>query len=175
MEDVQTWIWLFPIAFIIHDFEEIIMVEKWIKHNSAKLNEILPTKMADRIKSQFSMTTAQFSVAVFIIFLFVSSSTILANQYLLQSSLGNIHFFVVVTLVFFLHAFTHIGQSILLRSITPGVVTSIFVILPYSFYLYRALFANEVITWPMIFVCLPFCLFIIPIILLAHWLGKQVV
>ena len=32
--DVQTLIWLFPIMFILHDFEEIIMVERWMKRNS---------------------------------------------------------------------------------------------------------------------------------------------
>lgn len=29
--DVRTLIWLFPIMFMFHDLEEIIMVEKWIK------------------------------------------------------------------------------------------------------------------------------------------------
>ncbi|WP_010096666.1 HXXEE domain-containing protein [Ornithinibacillus scapharcae] len=173
--NVQTLIWLLPIMFVLHDFEEIIMVEKWVGKNSAKIYEIVPTKIADRIIKQFSMTTAQFSVAVLIIFLFVSGSTILANQHVVQGNLGNIHMFIVVTLVFFLHAFTHIGQSILLRSITPGVITSIIVILPYSFFLYQSLLANDVITWSTILVCLPFCIFIIPVLLVAHWIGKKVV
>lgn len=171
---VQTLIWLLPIMFILHDFEEIIMVEKWVEKNSVMIYEKLPTKVADRIIKQFSMTTAQFSVAVLFIFLFVSGSTILAIQHLNQGSIGNIHMFIVVTLVFFLHAFTHIAQSLILRSITPGVITSIIVILPYSFFLYQCLLVNEVITWSMIFVCLPFCIFILPILLIAHWIGKKV-
>ena len=70
--NVQTLIWLFPILFIIHDFEEIIMIEKWLHHNRHKLYERLPQKIADKVVKQFSMTTAQFAVAVLFIFLFVS-------------------------------------------------------------------------------------------------------
>lgn len=173
--NVQTLIWLFPIMFVLHDFEEIIMMEKWLKGNSIVLYEKLPKRIADRVVKQFSMSTAQFAVAVLVIFLFVSSSTVMANQYVIQGLLGNIHIFTIITLTFFLHAFTHIGQSIILRSITPGVITSLIVIIPYSIVLYRSLLVNEVITWEVIFVCLPFCLLIIPIALLAHWIGKKVV
>ncbi|SOC34699.1 HXXEE domain-containing protein [Ureibacillus acetophenoni] len=142
-----TLIWLFPIAFIFHDLEEIIMVEKWLKQNEVKLYQLLPKKMADRIVKQFSMTTAQFSVAVLVIFLFVSTSTILAGQYIVDGPFGNIYLFtVVVQLVFFLHAFTHIGQSILLHSITPGVITSA-IIIPYSSFLFLALFEYGIISW----------------------------
>ncbi|RDW21273.1 HXXEE domain-containing protein [Oceanobacillus chungangensis] len=173
--NVQTLIWLFPIMFILHDFEEIIMVEKWLKRNSTSLYDTLPKKIADRVIKQFSMSTVQFAVAVLVIFLFVSSSTIMANQYVIQGLLGNIYIFTIITLTFFLHAFTHIGQSIVLRTITPGVFTSVIIIIPYSFVLYRSLLVNEVITWEIIFVSLPFCLLIIPAALLAHWIGKKVV
>lgn len=173
--DVQTLIWLFPIMFVIHDFEEIIMVETWMKKNSDIIYERLPKKIADRVIKQFSMTTAQFAVAVLVIFLFVSSSTIMANQYVIQRSLTNIYFFTIITLTFFLHAFTHIGQSIFLRSFTPGSLTSMIIIIPYSLVLYNSLLLNEVLTWKIIFACLPFVLLIIPIALLAHWIGKKAV
>ncbi|MEH7226101.1 HXXEE domain-containing protein [Bacillus sp. JJ1566] len=173
--DVQTLIWLFPIMFILHDFEEIIMVERWMKRNSTVLYDILPDRIAKRVIKQFSMSTAQFAVAVLILFLFVSSSTVMANQYVIQGLLGNIYIFTIITLVFFLHAFTHIAQSIILRSLTPGALTSLIVIIPYSLVLYRSLLLNEVITWKIIFLCLPFCLLIIPVALLAHWIGKKVV
>ncbi|MFJ5766862.1 HXXEE domain-containing protein [Lysinibacillus sp. NPDC093210] len=80
--NIQTLIWLFPIIFIVHDFEEIIMVEKWLHNNQNKLYKQLPPKLADRIVKQFSMTTAQFAVAVIIVFLFVSGATVAANLYL---------------------------------------------------------------------------------------------
>lgn len=58
--DVQTLIWLFPIIFILHDFEEIIMIEKWMKTNSGAIFEKLPTKIANRVIKQFSMSTCHF-------------------------------------------------------------------------------------------------------------------
>ncbi len=172
--DVQTLIWLFPILFIFHDFEEIIMIEKWLNKNSGILYERLPRKMADRVIKQFSMSTAQFAVAVVVIFFFVSSSTILANQYVNHRPLGTIYLFTIVTLTFFLHAFTHIGQSIVFRSITPGALTSIIIIIPYSLVLYNTLLTNEILTWKVIFVCLPFVLLLVPVALLAHWIGRKV-
>jgi hypothetical protein len=173
--DVQTLIWLFPIMFVFHDFEEIIMAEKWIKKNSDVIYEKLPRTIANRVINHFSMSTAQFSVAVLVIFLFVSSSTYMASQYIHQGPLANIYFFVVVALIFFIHVFTHIGQAILFRSITPGVITSIVIVFPYSIILFHALLKNQMITWHTIFVCLPFIFFILPIVLIAHWIGKKVV
>lgn len=84
MVECSTLIWLFPIIFIIHDFEEITMIEKRLHHNCHKLYERLPPKKANKVVKQFSMTTAQFAVAVLFIFLFVSLSTILANQYFIN-------------------------------------------------------------------------------------------
>lgn len=171
--DVLTLIWMFPIMFMLHDFEEIIMVEKWMNKNSGKIHEKLPTKMANGVIRQFSMTTAQFAVAVLVIFLVVSGATIMANQYLINGSIIYMYPFVIATLVFFLHAFTHIAQSVFLGSITPGAITSVIVIIPYSVLLYHALLINEMITWKMIFISLPFGLLFVPIVLFAHWIGKK--
>ena len=173
--DIQTLIWLFPIMFILHDFEEIIMVEKWLNTKSPILYAKLPKKAADRVIKQFSMSTAQFAVAVVVIFFFVSSSTFSASQFVNQEQFGNIYIFIIVTLTFFLHAFTHLGQSIFLCSITPGAVTSLIIIIPYSLILYRSLLMNNVITWNNIFICLPFCLLIIPLALFAHWVGRKII
>ena len=173
--NIQTLIWLFPVIFILHDFEEIILMEKFMKENSNTIYEKLPKKMADRIIKQFSMSTAQFSVAVLVIFLFVSSSTYMASQYYNQSPFGNIYFFTIVMLVFFLHSFTHLGQSIFLRSITPGVVTSIVIVIPYCIVLFHSLFVNGLINWISLYICLPFILLIFPVIFMAHWIGKKVI
>ncbi|WP_409369650.1 HXXEE domain-containing protein [Lysinibacillus sp. 38-6] len=173
--NIHTLIWLFPVFFIIHDFEEIIMLEHWLHHHRHKLYKRLPYPLADRIVKQFSMTTAQFAVAVLVVFIVVSGATIAASQYLYNGNVMKLYVFIVVTLVFFIHALTHIGQTILLRSITPGSVTSLFVIIPYSMLLYSSLFSQKLITWQMIFNCLPFGLLFFPIVLTAQWLGKKVI
>lgn len=171
--DLITLIWLFPIVFIFHDFEEIIMMEKWVKQHANKIYETLPRKIADKVVKQFSMSTAQFAVAVVVIFLFVSSSTYMANQYMNQGPLANIHFFTIMLLIFLIHVFTHIGQTIIFRSITPGVITSIFIVLPYTIVMLGSLLINAVISWHTMLVCLPFIFLILPIVLLAHWIGRK--
>jgi len=173
--DIQTFIWLFPIVFIFHDFEEIIMLERWVAKNASTVAKVLPARMADRVLKQFSMTTAQMSVAVLIVFLFVSSSTFMASQYLNGGPAASIHFFTAVILVFFIHVFTHIGQSILFRSITPGVVTSVFLVLPYTLVILNSFLERRIIDWNTIVTCLPFVLLAIPIVLIAHFIGKRVI
>lgn len=173
--DIQTLIWLFPIIFVFHDFEEIIMLESWIAKSRDKIKKALPIRMANKVLEQFSMTTAQMAAAVLIVFLFVSSSTFMASQYVTEGAGGSTRFFIVVVLVFFIHVFTHAGQSILFRSITPGVITSIFLVLPYSLIMLNALLDHNIIDWGTILFCLPFVLLAIPIVLAAHWIGKRVI
>ncbi|WP_409300462.1 HXXEE domain-containing protein [Peribacillus sp. SCS-155] len=172
--DVQTLIWLLPIMFILHDFEEIIMYESWMKKNSGKMISKLPKKLANQISKHFSMTTAQMAAAVLLIFLIISSAALLANQYVNDKPLANIHVFTVIILTFFLHVFTHVGQSIFFRSVTPGVITSIFIVLPYSLITLYALLSVDIIDWKTILKCLPFVLLVVPIVLLAHWFGKKI-
>lgn len=171
---VPTLIWLFPVAFILHDFEEIIMLEKWLKTQSTAFRRRLSGRLANSIVQHFSMTTAQFAVAVIIIFLFVSSSSYMANQFIEQGPLGNIHFFIAITLAFFIHLFTHLAQSVFLRCITPGAITSLFVIFPYCLILYRSLFTHGIITWTTVLTSLPYTLLVVPVLFAAHWIGKRV-
>ncbi|MFT4415477.1 HXXEE domain-containing protein [Fredinandcohnia humi] len=173
--DVQTMIWLFPVVFILHDFEEIIMLESWIAKEGEKVSKILPNKISNRVMRQFTMTTAQMAVAVLVIFLFVSSATFMASQYVTNGPLGNIYFFTVLLLIFFIHVFTHVGQSILFRSITPGVVTSVLFVFPYSLLMLTSLLSSQLINWNTIWVTLPFAFLAIPVLLAAHWIGKKLI
>ena len=151
------------------------MLERWIQKHGVSIRRRLPERLANRIIAQFSMTTAQFAVAVLVIFAFVGGSTYLASQYVQGGPLGNIYVFVVCTSVFFIHLFTHLAQSVFFRSVTPGAITSLFVILPYCIVLYRALFAHGVADWGVVARCLPYTLLVIPVVLFAHWVGKKVI
>ncbi|MFO1443367.1 HXXEE domain-containing protein [Bacillus sp. Bva_UNVM-123] len=173
--NVQTLIWLFPIIFVLHDLEEIIMIEKWMGKNSNVIYDKLPRKIADKVIKQFSMSTAQFSVAVLVIFVFVSSSTYLASQYINHGPFGNIYLFTVMISVFFLHVFTHVGQSVFLRSITPGVITSVLIVFPYTIILFNSLFKHQVITLNTLYISIPFIFLIFPVLFFAHWFGKKAI
>lgn len=173
--DVQTLIWLFPVMFSIHDFEEIIMAEKWLERNTNSILNKLPPKIAERVLKQFSMSTAQFAVAVLVIFLFVSSSTFMASQYMNKGVFANIHYFTVLIMIAFIHVFTHIGQSIWFRCITPGVITSVVIVLPYSSVMIYSLLKYQIITWHTMMISLPYVFLAVPIVLFAHWIGKKAI
>ncbi|CAM3942524.1 HXXEE domain-containing protein [Cohnella lubricantis] len=170
---LEALIWLFPVAFVIHDLEEIITVEKWVASHANTVRSKLPERLADRVLKQFEMTTAQFAVAVLVVFLFVGSSAYLAYQSTSGGPLGTIRPFLVCNLLFFIHLFTHVAQSFYFRSVTPGAVTSVLVVLPYSLLLFRSLFDNRFVDWQMLFECLPFIVLALPVVLFAQWTGKK--
>lgn len=171
--ELSVVLWLLPIAFICHDLEEIITVEKWLAGNRERVLKVLPPKAACFLEPSLSMNTAQFAAAVACIFLVISSATVLAVTTL--STGAYLPFYLVCVHVMFLHVFTHVGQSILLGSYTPGVVTAVVVILPYSLYAYYRLLASGAVSWELLFSTLPFVLLIIPVLFSAHWLGERLV
>jgi len=53
---INSLIWLFLAAFMIHDFEEIITVEGWMRRNYDQVSQIVPDR-AGRILKDFSNIT----------------------------------------------------------------------------------------------------------------------
>ncbi|MEJ8547035.1 HXXEE domain-containing protein [Brevibacillus borstelensis] len=171
--ELSDVLWLLPIAFICHDLEEIITVEKWLAGNRERVVSKLPPKAVRFLESSLSMNTAQFAAAVACIFLVISSATLLAATTL--STGVFLPFYLVCVHVMFLHVFTHLGQSFSVKSYTPGVVTAVLVVLPYSLYAYYRLLASGTVSWELLFSTLPFVLLIIPVLFSAHWLGVHLV
>ncbi|ALF10430.1 HXXEE domain-containing protein [Parageobacillus thermoglucosidasius] len=141
--------WLFPILFMFHDFEEILTVEKWTKQNKEHVLAVLPKSMRKYFYSSFHMTTLQFANDVFWIFLTITTATFLAVIFSFY------YIFLMLLFIFFAHVFTHLGQALYLRKYTPGVITSIVLVLPYSSYTYYRLLKEQVIggtdiLWSMI-------------------------
>jgi hypothetical protein len=122
--------------FIFHDFEEILTVEKWMKHNKEQVLAVLPKSARKYFHSSFQMTTVQFVEDVFWIFLAITIATVLAVIFSFY------YIFLMFLAIFFAHVFTHIGQSLY----TPGVITSIILVLPYCSYTYYRLLKEQVIS-----------------------------
>ncbi|EIJ82021.1 hypothetical protein PB1_03750 [Bacillus methanolicus PB1] len=145
--------WLFPILFMFHDFEEILTVEKWTKQNKEQVLAVLPQSVRKYFYSSFKMTTLQFAQDVFWVFLSITAGTILAVIFSFY------YIFLVFLAIFFAHVFTHIGQAIYLKKYTPGVITSILLVLPYSLYAYYRLLIEQVISggdilWSVLGMCI---------------------
>jgi hypothetical protein len=124
--DMHTLIWLFPISFMFHDFEEIIFWERWMNKNGGEIKRRVPIFLAKHVDTFVGKSTAQISLVVCLIFSLTVLSVFLATVY------GTSSFFLLVSGMFFVHGFGHIGQSIVLRRYVPGVITSALIVIPYG-------------------------------------------
>lgn len=165
----QTLVWLFIVAFVLHDLEEIIWVEPWIKKNRDKVFTKLPTLIKRRVEKIFNITSSQFAVAVLLEFIIFIPFTFIAAEH------GNYFFFLAFNTLFFLHVFTHVGQTIYMRMYTPGVVSSVLIVLPYTLFLFNRLINEELVTWNEILWSIPVGVIWLPIVLLGHELGRKIV
>lgn len=149
MSDFLYIVWLFPIIFMFHEFEEIIFFESWIKKNKNYLSEEYP-KLAKRLLSHIEgLSVPAFTVAVAAEFLLLSIVTVLAvtlNWYLL---------WLAVFMGYFIHLLVHMVQCCVFRRYIPGICTTILSLIycTYSlwFILYNNLFSiAETLIWTFI-------------------------
>jgi len=146
-------VWLFPIIFAIHDFEEIVVVEKWIAKNKQDLANKLPKRALNYFEKNFAMEIHQFSIVVYAEFVIISAATLFVYLY---GFVGFYKWFYLgLFAVLFFHAFTHIGQAILLKRYTPGVLTSILLLIPYGLWFYYVLLQTNIISYSDIWISVP--------------------
>ena len=73
MSDLDKIVAIFPVVFMLHDFEEIIGFESWLKNNREELAKRFPRieKRFDK-GGMFLLSTSTFAFAVCVIFVLVS-------------------------------------------------------------------------------------------------------
>ncbi|WP_354003108.1 HXXEE domain-containing protein [Coprobacter tertius] len=166
MSDLLYIVWLFPIIFMFHEFEEIIFFESWIKTNKDYLPERYP-KIAKCFLSHFeSLSVPAFTVAVAEEFLLLSTITVLSvifNWYQL---------WFVIFMGYFVHLLAHIVQCCVLRRYIPGIYTAvlslIYCIYSLCFILDNNLFSTkQIVIWTIIG-----CIIVITNLAFAHKLAQ---
>ena len=120
-------IWLFPIIFMIHDFEEIVMIKIWQKKNK----QYIESRKNKYIPFNFKGSTAAFSIAVDIEFIIISIICIVS--YLFNSYFVWFGLFTAVTV----HLLIHLLMCIDFRRYVPGAITSIIFIPLCCFIIYN--------------------------------------
>lgn len=119
----QTIIYLLPLVFMLHEFEEIIMLPTWLRQNQAQLVRRFPA--AQRIfHSLGKLPTPAFSLAVTEEFLLLSACTLIATAY------GHITAWYCCLLAFSVHLIVHLIQFLIIRKYIPAIVTTL-LCLPY--------------------------------------------
>lgn len=127
MRELFMNIWLFPVLFMIHDFEEILMVKAWQQKNK----KYIQGRNDKYIPFNFKASTAAISLGVEVEFVIISIAAIIS--YLLNSYVIWFGLFIAFTL----HLFFHIFMYINFKKYVPGVATSIIFIPICCFIVYR--------------------------------------
>ncbi|HUR97575.1 MAG TPA: HXXEE domain-containing protein [Pyrinomonadaceae bacterium] len=136
-----SWLyWLIPATFVIHDAEELLTMPGWVSDHKSQLTMLFGRLGLDGLADLMPSTFTRASIAiacVLIIFVVFTAGVVREPQsrmwrYLFGGLLG----------VFFLHGFTHIGQTVAFGTYTPGVVTAALLVIPVSAFVYRRLLAG---------------------------------
>lgn len=128
MNDIKVMVWLFPILFIFHDFEEIIFIQAWISKYRGYLCERFP-KLSNKLLPHFdNITTSSFALGVAEEFILISIITVVSyvtNWYMLWVGLF---------IAFTFHLVIHCFQTLIVRKYVPAIITSV-ICLPLCIYI----------------------------------------
>ena len=162
---MEQYIWLLPILFIFHDFEEIIGARLWAAKNGAEICRRIPK--ASLIFN--NLTTEGFALAVaeeFVIILIICGLTFTGIRAFNLIWLG-------VFFAYTLHLVVHIGQAVVFRKYIPALATSI-ICLPISIWILKDCLAAidaslvEIVAYSVVAVVA-----VVGNLVFAHWLARR--
>ncbi|HNW27814.1 MAG TPA: HXXEE domain-containing protein [Spirochaetota bacterium] len=110
--------WLFPVVFMVHEFEEIIFVRRWIDRNREELARRFP-RLSERMLPRLEgISTASFAFVVAEEFILVALVTFGAYWFSLYA------LFIGMIIGYGMHLAVHIVQFFIFRRYIPAIVTS---------------------------------------------------
>ena len=148
MDKYSTIVWLLPIVFMIHDFEEIIFFKSWLNKNKGYLTEKFP-KIMKQLPFFDNFSTSAFALAVAVLFMLLSLITlcsVIFDNYLL---------WLAAFMIFFVHLFMHLAQWIVMRRYIPAIYTTFFALIYCIYTFYEIITKNifhvsEIVLWTII-------------------------
>ena len=154
----ERLLWLVPVFLTIHNMEEAPFMESWYKR--------LPLKLP------LAITKRQFMIAV----IFITRAGFVVTYFGVEYLANRTGYLIVLGIqaMLLFNAFVpHIATTIRFRMYSPGVVTAILIMLPFSFYLFRRAFDENILGWTQFWMLLgiaPFAVVLIALISLR--IGK---
>src|SRR5699024_8401230 len=146
---------------------EIIMIERWFQKTYPLVRERIPSFIQKELNNFKDITSAQVSIVVFVFSVFASALILIAVI------TQHYYLFLGVNLLFALIIFTHPFQTLFLKCYTPGVLTSILLIIPYYILFIRRFYNTDLLTFNSIPGAIIVMIFLIPAFLLSHKIGKK--
>ena len=166
---IESLLWLFLICFLIHEFEEIIYLGKFLSTNLERIKAHTPNKFHSIVDGLNTHSDSKFAFAVFEEIIVLAATITLCLSFNLYS------LFVAVVIAYELHIVFHIIQSIIIRMYIPavgsGIITSI-----YCVACVYILHTQGMITWTNVGIMVP-CVVILMMANLkfAHYLAAKMV
>jgi hypothetical protein len=142
-------LWLVPVILTIHNLEEAPFMEKWYKRVPVRIH--------------LTITTRQFAIAVTFITLAAFLLTYIGVEYLANRT-GYLLVLEIQAILLFNAFIPHIVATVRFRMYSPGVITALLLILPFSLYLFRRAFGENIIDWLQIWIMLAIAPFAVVII-----------
>ena len=156
----------FPLAFLIHDLEEILVQHKWMSAHKEDLLRRFP-RIKPMIIHISSLNTKAFTIAVIEELVLL----LLATAYYLADGSYALEIWAALFVAFSVHLVVHIGQGIIIRDYVPGLITSI-LLLPYSCYGISYI-CQEMSSGKLILLGVIGFVAIVVNLWFAHWPGKK--
>jgi hypothetical protein len=151
-------LWLVPILLTIHNLEEAPFMETWYRR--------LPMKLP------LTITTRQFVIAVTLITVAGFILTYIGVEYLANQT-GYLLVLGMQAILLFNAFIPHIATTIRFRMYSPGVISAVLLLLPFSFYLFRRALDENILTWIQFWILLGIAPFAVVIIAyLSLQIGK---
>ena len=151
-------LWLVPVFLAIHNIEEAPLIARRYKR--------LP------IKHPLTISTRQFVIAVTLIMIAGFVLTYFGLEYLANQT-GYLIILGMQAILLFNAFVPHIAATIRFRRYSPGVITAVLLMLPFSFYLFPRAFEENILSWKQLWIMLGIAPFAVAIIaFVAMQIGK---
>lgn len=149
-------IWVLPIIFMIHDFEEIIMVRAWKARHREKFSFLKRPFFGN------TTNTSAFSIAILEEFLLLSGASLFTQL------TGNNSVYFGLFFAYTLHLIVHFLMTIKVKFYVPGLLTAILQF-PLCCYLLMQLYEQITVSALMLFViCIACTIFAFANVFLLH-------
>ena len=155
-----------PLAFLLHDAEEVAVQHRWMENHSGALRErfLRLRPLLDRLQRLNTKAFALAALEEFIVMLCATACVLADVSFALE-------LWAALFLAFSLHLLLHFGQAVAVRGYVPGLVTSI-LLSPFAAY---GVFCISLVMSPlkMFALAVAGASFVALNLLFAHWLGLK--
>ncbi|WP_431062129.1 HXXEE domain-containing protein [Methanobacterium sp.] len=122
---------LFPLAITLHNIEEALWLPQW-------------SKFAGKLRKSVSKTEFHFAVLIVTLLAYLSTGLFIMfpQEYVLK-----LFYFGFNGAMIFNAFFAHLGGTILLKRYCPGLITGLFLMVPFSSLILFFSISNNIISW----------------------------